>query len=91
MKNSWDNATEAMLNTEAGQQLLKNKKAISEIAASGDGQRVKSMLEQNAAVSSAMESGNMQALSQAISGILKTEEGARLAAQLSSIMHKQGE
>ena len=49
------------------------------------------MLEQNAAVSSAMESGNMQALSQAISGILKTEEGARLAAQLSSIMQKQGE
>ena len=89
MNNSWDSKAESLLNTETGQQLIKNKKFIGEIAASGDGQKVKAMIEQNASVSQALASGDVQALGKAISGILKTEEGARLAAQLTSIMQKQ--
>ena len=86
MENRLNLNAEALLNTKEGQNLLKNKGAITQLASSAEGQKVKAMMEGNAAVSAAMAAGDVQALGKAISGILQTEEGARLAAQLGSLM-----
>ena len=88
MKQEWENKAETLLNSQQAQQLLKQKDAIGQIASSGDGQKVKAMMEGNSAVSDALAAGDMNALRSALTGILKTEEGARLAAQLGNLMQK---
>jgi len=88
MNLEWDNTAESLLKSQQGQLLMNHKETIGRIAASGDGQKVKAMMEGNKDIEAAMTSGDVQALGRALSGILKTEEGARLAAQLGGLMQK---
>ena len=88
MRNGLNQTAEGFLNSQTGEHLLENKDAISQLASSAEGQKVKAMMEEDAAVSAAIASGDIQALGKAISGILQTAEGAKLASQLGSLMQK---
>ena len=88
MESNFEKAADQVLHTPEGQRLLGKKDVLGRIAASPDGQRVKAMMEQDGKLAKAMETGDTAALRDAISGILKTEEGARLAAQLGGLMKK---
>jgi hypothetical protein len=66
--------------------MLKGKAdEIKKIAHSGDGQKVKKMMGNSDDLKKAMEQGDMSAMQKVISDVMSTEEGARLAKQLSEL------
>jgi hypothetical protein len=75
------------LKTPVGAKLAGKKDELGRLIASPVGQKVKEMLsgdEKN--VMAAIENGDTAALQKTLSGILKTEEGSRLAEQLLKLM-----
>ncbi len=70
----------------AGEAMGQNKETLSAIAASQDGAKVKAMMEGDPAIANALQTGDTEALRQAVTGILQTKEGARLAQQLGSML-----
>lgn len=80
-------AARDLLNTPAGSKLSGKQEEIGKLISSPEGRKVQELLsgeEQN--VMSAIENGDMAVLKKTLSGILKTEEGARLAEQLRQMM-----
>ena len=73
------------LNSPAGSKLKKDE--LGKLMGSEDGQKIKKMLESDGTdLMGAVRKGDMDTLKNALSGILKTEEGARLAEQITKMM-----
>lgn len=66
--------------------LSSKKGELEKLANSADGQKVKSMMDPDGRIQSAYEKGDMEAVRRAVTDILKTDEGARLAKQLSDLL-----
>ena len=63
-------------------ELLKNREAITKLAASAEAKQLIRLLEQNGGVRQAAQAaagGDMGALSAMVEGLMRTEEGAQLA------------
>lgn len=86
MANNMDKTVDSLLSSPMGEKLSSHKSEIERLAASNDGQKVQKMMEQNNAITRAVEKGDTEALKAALSGILSTKEGARLAKSLSDMM-----
>lgn len=79
-------AIAAALMSSGNKDLIAGKQEkLQKLADSGDGKKVGAMLEGNVAFQRALEKGDTDALKKQISALLATEEGARLARQLSGI------
>ena len=85
MENELQKAAEKFLSGADGKKIAGKKGEIERLAASRDGERVKAQL-QNRGFEEAVKSGDTEAMKNAISSVLKTEEGARLMRQLQNMM-----
>ena len=65
--------------------LSSKKDELEKLANSAEGQKVKAMMDPDGSIQAAYEKGDMESVRRAVTGILKTEEGARLAKQLSDL------
>ena len=88
MATDFDKAARTLLNGQTAQKLSGKRAEIEKLANSDDGKKVQALLNKNGGLSSALESGDMAALKNAVSGILKTDAGANLARQLTEMMKK---
>jgi len=85
MANDFKKIADELLKTPAGSKLKKDE--VHKILDSSDGQKVKQMLESgDTDLLGAVRNGDMDTLKNTLSGILKTEEGARLAGQIMKMM-----
>lgn len=76
------------LKTDAGSKLSGKKEEIGKLIDSPEGQTVKNMLSgEEGNIMAALENGDTAVLKNALSNILKTEEGSRLAEQLMNMMN----
>ncbi|MGM9522352.1 MAG: hypothetical protein ACI3VB_07740 [Oscillospiraceae bacterium] len=78
-------AAEKFLSTEEGRKLAGRKGDIEELASSKDGEAVKSML-QKGGFEEALQKGDTDAIKNALSGVVKTDAGARLMKQLQQML-----
>lgn len=85
MDNCFEKQAETLLNSPLGAEIAKHEKELRNMAQTYDGLKVMSLLQSNEGVQSAISSGSTEALSSAMSAILQTEEGKRLAKQLSEM------
>jgi hypothetical protein len=76
---------EALLDAADARRLTEKKDELERLANSTDGRRVRDKLD-GAGIAKAFEQGDMQTVTGAISGILETPEGARLAQALRELM-----
>ena len=88
MASNWEQTAETMLKSNGKLNIAKKKNEIEKLANSENGKRVKQMFDGDKAVSAALKKGDMAALGSALKDILKTDEGAKLAKQLSQLMDK---
>lgn len=88
MQSDLKNAADKFLAGEDGKRLTQKKGEIERLAASADGETVRSMLEKGG-FEDAVRRGDTGAVRDAVNGILKTESGARLVSQLRSLMGRQ--
>ena len=87
MSKKIDHIPEGLLNSDAGRKLSAKKSELEQLANSADGQKLRQMLDgREQSLKSAMDTGDTAALKSALQEILKTDEGARLAGQLSKLM-----
>ena len=85
MANDFKKIADELLKTPAGSKLKKDE--VNKLLDSSDGQKVKQMLERgDADLLGAVRKGDMDTLKTALAGILKTQEGARLADQIMKMM-----
>ena len=74
-------------NSPAGEKLSDKKDEIMGLIDSDDGQKVKKMIEGGGVdIMGALQAGDMKTLKGALSGLLSTEEGARLAGQIMNMI-----
>ena len=85
MTDNFENKAGEFLGTPEGKKLASKKPALEKLANSSDGRRVREMLG-GSKIEEAAKSGDVVSLATAIQNALKTEEGARLAAQLKELM-----
>ena len=88
MQDNINKAAQELLKSKQGEKLIGKKDEIAKLANSSDGQKVKSMLERESGLKNAIDSGDIGALKDTLSKILKTDEGARIASQLNDMMKK---
>ena len=79
-----------LIQGKGGGQLAGKTDAIKKLADSADGKRVSAMMEGSDAVRRAVERGDADAMKKLIGNVLATEEGARLAKRLSSLLNDSG-
>ena len=84
--NGYENVPKDLLSPGNRAKLESKKGEIMAIAESSDGKKVKEILDKNGSIEKALEAGDMNAVKSAITGILNTESGARLAKQLSDLL-----
>lgn len=90
MKNTFGATPEDLLNSPQAAKLAAKKDDIERIAGSKDGQQVKAMLEKDGGtLQDAFARGDMATLQAAVSDILKTDAGTRLAKQLSEMLGQE--
>ena len=87
MEKDLQKAAEKFLSGEDGKKIAGKKGEIERLAASRDGEQVRAQLQRNG-FEDAVKKGDTEAMKNAISSVLKTEEGARLMRQLQSMMGK---
>ena len=75
-----------LMDTPSGKKLSEKQGDLQKMADSPDGVKVKEMLNSSVNMEEALKSGNMDALKAALGKVLQTEEGQRLAKNLSSMM-----
>ena len=85
MASDFKKAAESFLSSEKGKRISERRGDIENLAASTDGQQVRSML-QNEGFGEALKSGDSEAMKNAIGNVLKTDAGARLMQQLRDMM-----
>lgn len=87
MSKKFSQNSDALLNSAARRKISAKKGELEQLANSKDGQKVRQMLDgKEDALKSAVENGDTATLKSALSNILKTDEGARLASRLSELM-----
>lgn len=86
MKGNLDLAAQSFWDSKGGEALSKHQTELEALAASENGQKVKSLFEADPNIQNALNSGDMTALGGALSRILQTEEGKNLADSLSKLM-----
>ena len=78
---------EQLLKTPDGAKLTEKKDDIEKLINSQEGQNVKNMLcGEESSLKKALSNGDMETLKQTLSEVLKTEDGAKLAAQIQNLM-----
>jgi phage baseplate assembly protein W len=82
----FDKAASNILNSPAGEKLAEKKEELSKLIDSADGQKLKSMLDGDANIMTAVQQGDLDTLKKTMASILKTEEGARIVDQLLNMM-----
>jgi hypothetical protein len=76
------------LNSPAGAKLSGKKDELNQLINSPEGQNVKNMLNQDeGALMTALEKGDMAVLKKALTNILKTEDGSKIAEQVMKMMN----
>ena len=85
MANDLKNAADRFMSTPEGKKLAGKKGQLEKLASSRDGQAVKSIL-RGRNIEEAVKKGDTEAIKSALSEILKTDAGARLASQLQELM-----
>ncbi|MBQ8025630.1 MAG: hypothetical protein IJ259_04330 [Oscillospiraceae bacterium] len=75
-----------VLGSDRAEALREKSGSLEQLANSPDGRSVKAMLERNGSLEDAVARGDTAALRDALSGILKTGEGQRLARQLGQLL-----
>ncbi len=88
MQSDLKSAADQFLAGEDGQRLSRKKEDLKRLAASADGEKVRSMLEKGG-FEDAVRRGDTGALKNAVSDIMKTDSGARLMRELQALMGKK--
>lgn len=86
MANDFENLAGSFLSGESGKKIGAKKSEIERLANTPDGKRVKEMLEQNGSIEKALADGDIETIKSAITSIMSTQSGARLAKQLGDLM-----
>lgn len=83
MANSIEKLASGILGSDKADKLASKEGDIQQLINSADGQKIKSMMSKDAgALKEAVKKGDTETLQNALSSILSTEEGARLAKQI---------
>ena len=82
----YENVPEDLMSKKNLAMLESKKSEIQALAESSDGRKVKEILDKNGSIEKALADGDMNAVKSAITGILNTDSGARLAKQLSELL-----
>ncbi len=85
MKNDYENIL-GMLNATGNPKVSEKMPELMQLAGSADGQRLKEKFSGSDEVKKAMESGDPGSLQCLLTTVLQTEEGKRLAKQLSDML-----
>ncbi len=85
MENDFTKKAEQFLSGEEGRRVAGKKAEIERIAASGDGRRVKAMLE-DAGFEDAVRRGDTAALRDAMGAVMRTDSGRQLIGRLRELM-----
>jgi hypothetical protein len=80
------NISSGFFSSAEARRLAEKKTELAQLAASEDGKRVRDALSGGGDITGAFERGDMETVTGAISGILSTPEGARLAKALQDLM-----
>lgn len=86
MNSSFQQAANDLLSGKNGEKINARKNDIQRIAESADGLKVKEMLSKNFDLEGALERGDMESVKSAITSIMSTDSGARLAKSLGDIL-----
>jgi hypothetical protein len=87
METNISKAAQGLLNSPEGAELAQRRGDLEKIANSPEGKRVRAMFDDGGdEIMRAFENGDMEKVSGALSGILKTKDGLSLALQLKSLM-----
>lgn len=81
-------AADSFLAGEDGKKIAGKRSEIERLASSSDGERVKAMLD-SAGFEDAVRRGDTKALRDALSGVMKTDSGARLMKNLQELMGRK--
>ncbi len=76
----------SLLNSDQGQKLAGKRDEIEKLASSSDGEKVTKMAANDTVLQSAIKNGDMEAMRQRLTAILKTDEGSRVFRQISDMM-----
>ena len=84
--NNKSDFTAEFLNSAGGSKIAGKEDKLKKLSMSPEGQKVRSMLEPDSErLKKAVESGNTEELKKTLSGIMSTNEGAKLIKQLSDM------
>lgn len=86
MSTQFEKLASEFINNSKGSKLQDKAEEIKKIATSSDGQKVKKMMGNTEELKAAMEKGDTETLQNVIKKVMSTEEGARLAKQLSDLL-----
>ena len=87
MNNDYSKLADEFLGADAGAKLSGKKGELKNLIDTPDGKSVKKMLESGGVdLKRAAQKGDINTLKETLSGILKTEEGARIAEQIMKMM-----
>ena len=85
MGKSLEKAAADFMNSPQGSKLADNKDKLGQIANSADGQKIRSMFSAGE-MRNALEQGDMEAVRAAVSRIMNTDAGARVAKSLDNLL-----
>ena len=88
MSTDFQKAAQDFMSTESGRKLAGKKSEIERLAASKDGEAVRSMLQQGG-FGEAVKKGDARAIREAINGVVSTEAGSRLLRELRDMMENK--
>ncbi|NLL38718.1 MAG: hypothetical protein GX254_03910 [Clostridiales bacterium] len=86
MSTQFEKLANEFLSSSKGSRLQNKADEIKKIATSSDGQKVREMMGNTEELKTAMEKGDTETLQKVIKKVMSTEEGARLARQLSELL-----
>lgn len=88
MQSDLKNAADKFLAGDGGKEISRKKDDLQRLAASADGERVRSLLERGG-FEDAVRRGDTLAVKNAVSDIMKTESGARFMRELQALMGRK--
>lgn len=86
MSTQFDKLASEFFNSSKGSKLKNKADELKKIATSSDGRKVMEMMGSTENLKAAMEKGDTETLQSVIKRVMSTEEGARLARQLSELL-----
>ena len=86
MSTDFEKLANDFMNSNKGEKIMSKADEIKKIAKSNDGKKVMKMMGNTNDLKAAMEKGDTETLQNVIKNVMSTEEGARLAQQLSDLL-----